>query len=151
MNKKLQIDHLDRLLHMEVHLVSACDSAIGRVHGEDARTRLEQVRDDHEQHVLDIAELLREMGEPAPAQKPEVESLFAPGSAALRNANTDEDVLQAVRIMQQVLARQYEEARSWAVGVQVHEVLARNDEDEHRDLDALGELVGAAPHGSSSS
>ena len=68
MNKRLQIGHLGRLLHIEVHMVSAYDGALERTRRRRReRDRLERMRDDHERHVLDITELLREMGEAAPA------------------------------------------------------------------------------------
>jgi hypothetical protein len=147
MNKRLQIDHLGRLLHMEVHLVSGFDSAMERVGSEDVRDRLEAVRGDHEQHVLDVTELLREMGEPSPSPSPEVDGLFAPATSALKNESSEEDVLQAVRMMEQVLARSYDEARNWSVGMQVHELLERNGADEQRDLTMIAQLTGAAKRG----
>jgi hypothetical protein len=147
MNKRLQIEHLSKLLHTEVHMVSSYDGAIERVGGR-SRDRLEELRDGHERHVLDITELLREMGEPAPGPSPEVEGLFSPGMAAMRNASDEEDVLHAVRIIEQVGARSYVEARDWAVGMQVHEVLARHDRDEQDYLTTVGGLLEAAKAGS---
>lgn len=144
MNKRLQIEHLARLLHTEVHLVSSYDGALERI-GDDSRSRLEELRGGHERHVLDITELLREMGEPAPPATPEaeIEGQFSPGLSAMKNASSDEDVLQAVRIVEQVGARTYAEAREWAVGMQVHELLARHDQDEQDYLATVGGLLEA--------
>ncbi len=144
MNKSLQIEHLDRLMHLEVHGVSAYDGAIERTRDESARRRLEAMRDDHERHVIDITELLREMGEPTPAATPEVEALFAPSMSALKNGSSDEDVLQAMRMTEQVLAHEYAAARDCGVGLQVHDLLARNDGDAQAHIVQLAEAVGAA-------
>lgn len=143
MNKKLQIEHLARLLHVEVHMVSAYDGATTRMAEEDRVGALESLRGDHERHVLDITELLREMGEPSPEPSPDVEGLFATGMAALKHADSDDDVIQAVRINEQVVAGEYVQAREWGVGLQVHELLARNDADEQRHLAAVADMLGA--------
>lgn len=143
MNKRLQIEHLARLLHLEVHIVASYDGALERLGEYAEKERLARLRGDHERHVLDITELLREMGEPAPPQMPESEALVAPALSALRNASSEEDVLQAVRMNEQVAAGQYRDARSWGVGLQVHELLQRHDEDEQRHVAAVEELLGA--------
>ncbi|HEY3318072.1 MAG TPA: ferritin-like domain-containing protein [Coriobacteriia bacterium] len=143
MDKRLQIEHLGRLLHVEVHAVSAYDGAIERIRDEGRRRHLEGMRDDHERHVIDITELLREMGEPAPGPTPEVERLFAPAMSALKNGSADDDVLHAMRMNEQVLAHEYANARGWGVGLQVHDLLARNDADEQRHLSAIEEMLAA--------
>lgn len=141
MNKRLQIEHLGRVLHMEVHAVSGYDGGIERIRDEALRRSLEAMRDDHERHVIDIAELLREMGEPSPAGTPEVDALFAPALSALKNGTGDEDVLQAMRMNERVLAREYVDARAWGVGLQVHDLLGRNDTDEQQHVAVLEESL----------
>lgn len=143
MNKKMQIEHLARLLHLEVHVVSGYDTALDKLPEGDDRTRVQQMRGEHERHVLDITELLREIGEPTPANTGDVDGLVAPAFAALRNASGERDVLQAVRINEQTVGRMYEEARSWGVGLQVHELLERHDLDEQRHVAAVEEMLGA--------
>lgn len=144
MNKRLQIEHLGRLLHMEVHMVSAYDDALARTHDDDAqRERLSLMRADHESHTLALTELLREMGEPAPGPTPEVEAMFAPAVSALGHASSAEDVSHATRMAEQVVARAYDEARDWGVGLQVHDLIAAHADDEQRHVAALNERVGA--------
>jgi rubrerythrin len=144
MNKRLQVEHLGRLLHMEVHAVSGYDSAIERLGDEGLRRRLESMRDSHEHHVIDVTELLREMGEPQPSGTPDVEALFAPAMSTMKNADGDEGVLQSMRMSEQVLAHEYSEARKWGVGLQVHDLLARNDADEQNNLAGLEQVLSAS-------
>jgi rubrerythrin len=146
LNKKMQIDHLGRLLHMEVHVVSTYDGVLERVgNGDERASALERLRADHERHVIDITELLREMGEPAPANTPDVEQLFSPSASALRNADSADDAMQALRMAEKVAAHEYEQAREWGVGLQVHDVLAGELADEERHGEEISHLL---PRGS---
>ena len=43
------------------------------------------------------------------------------------DADGVDDVLQALRMVERVVAREYAEARGWGVAIQVHELLARCD------------------------
>lgn len=142
MNKRLQIEHLGRLLHMEVHMVSGYDDALSRTESVKQHEQLSAMRSDHESHTLALTELLREMGEPTPGPTPEVEALFAPAVSAMTHATSAEDIAHATRIAEQVVARAYEEARDWGVGLQVHDLIASHADDEQRHLASLREAVG---------
>lgn len=146
MNKRLQIEHLARLLHLEVHLVSTYDGATARLGETGPRDQLDRLREDHERHVLDITELIREMGEPTPPDSPDVEGLVAPAISAMRNADGVDDVLHAIRMAERIVGHAYAEARNWGVGMQVHELLGRCDADEQRHLAVLGDLLAASRH-----
>lgn len=140
MNKHQMIEHLSALLHLEVHAVEAYDEGLDALRDETQRSRLTAFRADHERHVTDLAELIREMGEEIPQPSPEVEAELADVLAFLARNDDAASALSGLQEVERVTLTASDRAAAWNSFLQPHELIERirADEREHSAyLDSL--------------
>jgi rubrerythrin len=135
---------LTELIHLDIDAVHAYGEAIKRIddHHVDIRTQLIAFQDDHERHIRELSDLLRESGRPVPERKRDLKGYVIEGMTALRSALGTEQALKAMRQNEVLTNRRYEDALR-AVGGHPAAVtiVARNREDERIHLDYIERAI----------
>lgn len=129
-------EELGDVLKLDVDAIEAYNEAIERVQSQELRSRLSAFRDDHQRHVSDLTEAIRDMGHQPPEPKPDMKGKLIEGMTAMRSAMGDEQALKAMRQNETVTNRTYEKAvQSFTWPGEVQRMLSAGLSDERRHLD----------------
>jgi len=141
MAEKDIVKHLKSLLQLDVDASHAYQQAIDRIELVSVREQLTKYREDHERHVREISEKLRELGETPPKASPDLKGMMIEGFTALRSMTGTEGALKAMKTNEKLTNRKYDEARKMNVAADVQQLLESNYQDERRHLTYVEEAL----------
>lgn len=145
-------ERLGDLMKVDIDAVEAYNEAIERVKAQELKSRLSTFRDDHQRHVAELTEAIRDMGHQPPSLKPDMKGKLIEGMTALRSSMGDEQALKAMRQNEMVTNHAYEDAlKDHVYPGAVQRIIQSGLEDERRHLQwveqQLSVTVGAQERG----
>jgi uncharacterized protein (TIGR02284 family) len=137
MDIKETIDRLTKLTQLDIDAVQAYEQAIERVDATDIRMNLGSFKADHERHISELSQAIRELGGEPPERSPDVKGVLLEGFTALRSVTGIEGALKAMRTNEKLTNKSYEDALKMDLAPAVQELVRRNREDERRHLEYI--------------
>lgn len=131
---KAMLDKLNSLIQLDIDAVYSYDEAIKRIEEDDIATTLQTYRGDHEQHIDSLSEIVASNGGKAPNRSPDMKGVLLQGITALRSVTGTEGALKAMEMNEKKTTEEYGKAQSWDVPAAIHQVLAKNYDDEKKHL-----------------
>ena len=132
---------LSELCQLDIDAVRAYRQAILAVDVPLVRERLESFQEDHERHVMDLSQVIRDFGEEPPADAPDLKGFFLAGFTAVRSMTGTAGALKAMRGNEILTNKTYEEALAWDMPENIRELIERNFDDEVRHLSFIKKAV----------
>jgi uncharacterized protein (TIGR02284 family) len=132
---KSMLEKLNSLVQLDIDAVYCYDEAIKRIAEDDIATTLQAFRGDHEKHIDDLSEIVTSNGGRATRRSPDMKGILLQGMTALRSATGTEGALKAMEMNEKKTNEEYDQAQAWDVPPSIHEVLAKNLDDERRHLE----------------
>lgn len=134
---------LKSLVQLDVDAFFAYTQAIERIDDAAIRARLEAFRGDHERHITDLSQCMRDAGAEPPARTRDFKGFMISGFTALRSMTGVEGALKAMESNEETTNQHYREALTVAFTPAVRAVVERNYEDERRHLAYVKEALAA--------
>lgn len=126
------ITMLEHLIALDFDALEAYDTAIRRLSDDELRRQFAAFREDHERHIRELQPVVRELGGDPPNES-DYKGVLAKGRVTLADLAGDKGVLHAMKTNEDDTNTAYERARGRPdVPDYVHDLLARNQADEHR-------------------
>lgn len=137
MSKDEAVQLLEHLVALDYDAIEAYQAALEHVDDDSLRGALEDFKRDHERHIAELRPVVAGMGGEAPDSR-DFQGMLNKGKVTLAELAGDAAVLKAVHSS----AEKAHEAYAHAAGQpelpdEVHEILARSREDEHRHREWL--------------
>lgn len=132
------VEKIRDLIHLDIDAVMAYGEAISRIERphDDIRAQLVAFQQDHERHIRELSQVLKEVGHEPPARRPDFKGYLIEGMTALRSALGTEQALKAMRQNELLTNRRYKDADHFpGLPTRVHEIVRRNRQDEEVHLD----------------
>ena len=139
--KKL-VSTLNDLIQLDVDAVNAYEQAIKRIDVPQIAEDLEMFKGDHERHITELSQVVRQMGGEPPKHSPDVKGYLIEGFTALRSATGTEGALKAMRSNEKTTNKKYDKALSEAMPAEIEALVRRNRNDERRHLEYLENALG---------
>jgi uncharacterized protein (TIGR02284 family) len=131
------VEILNELVQLDYDAMQAYEHAIDRVEDDEVADDLEAFLADHQRHVDDLAQLVRELGgEPIEPHR-DLKGLLLEGLTALRSATGTKGVLAAMRTAEKLMHRTYTRTLAQPLPSHVCAVVAVHAADEQRHLAAI--------------
>jgi uncharacterized protein (TIGR02284 family) len=143
METKETIKTLSDLCQLDIDAVHAYDQAIERIDHSEIRSNLEAFKADHERHINELSQAIRDLGAEPPERKRDVMGFILEGFTALRGITGTEGALKAMRSNEKLTNRNYENALHEDLPPGVREMVRRNREDERRHLTYIEQCLDA--------
>jgi uncharacterized protein (TIGR02284 family) len=141
------IKRLEDLHKLDFDAVNAYEAAIERVENTRVRTKLQEYKRDHEQHLDSLEELIVSKGGQRPERKKDVKGFLIEGMTVLRSSMGDEQAMKAMRQNEEVTNKKYYDALKDLSGdEQVMKVLNHNYSDERKHLSFIKEFLNYPEH-----
>jgi hypothetical protein len=103
------LDNIKRLIELNYDSVEECHSAIGKVHEDVFKNKLEEFKADHSIQALELAELLKMREDISSVMTMSfLKNLLTQGKIALANFGGDKSLLRAIRSSEIMLTNFYE-------------------------------------------
>lgn len=131
------IETLNELIQLDFDAIKAYEQALDRVDDDEVDSDLESFKADHERHIEDLSQLVRELGGVPKDVGRDLKGVMLEGLTALRSATGTLGALRAMRMNEKLTNRTYEKAVSLPMPSHARAVLAVNFEDERRHLLAI--------------
>jgi len=128
-------DALYRVIELDFDAIKAYQTAIDRLGDEGYRETLEQFKEDHQRHINDFSNYLREQGKKFPVEA-DVKSILTQGKVMIAGLTTDRAILRAMRSNEEDTNQAYERILSHPdrpEGLEQSLDKALQDERRHRD------------------
>ncbi|WP_437680131.1 DUF2383 domain-containing protein [Sorangium sp. So ce131] len=138
---KTAVSHLNKLIQLDTDAVLAYQQAIDACEVSEVRRKLKSFQDDHQQHINDLAELVRASGE-EPKIKRDLKGFLIEGFTALASRG-DRSALLSMLGNEELSNRLYEAALKTELPGEARTVVERNREDEERHLSWIQEAIAA--------
>lgn len=138
------IEQLQGLAHVEIDATYALETAIGKHQNEKLAALMEGLRDDHVAHVLEISSLIYGYGGQAPKPVRDWKGFLLEGATHLRSSLETEYVLKALRLVETLAVRFYDDLLNQDIPKELRTTLSQHRNTNERHLSAL-ESFGRAP------
>ncbi|OJU72820.1 MAG: rubrerythrin family protein [Alphaproteobacteria bacterium 40-19] len=94
-SQELFLDAVNSLIELDYDAVEAYEAAINRIDNPDYRSRLTEFKEDHQRHITELSELVRQHGN-TPASGPSMKQWLTKGKVVLANIIGDKAILKAM-------------------------------------------------------
>jgi rubrerythrin len=133
------IKTLNDLIQLDYDAIKAYDQALDRVDeaDEEVRSDLELFKLDHERHVTDLAQVVRDLGGQHEEASRDVKGVLLEGLTALRSVTGTVGALKAMRMNEKLTNKSYAKASELQLSPIARMVVDRNLADERRHLAAI--------------
>jgi competence protein ComEA len=121
---------LNSLIQLDIDAARAYYQAIAEIPEQDIRQTLSSFCDDHNQHILDLSQIVRDMGETPPAYSPDLKGFFIEKFTAIRSKAGTESALKAMRDNELLTNNAYSEAQNWVLGPVARACVDKNFREE---------------------
>jgi uncharacterized protein (TIGR02284 family) len=131
------IEVLNDLIQLDIDAVNAYEQAIKRIDVPQVGADLEQFKADHERHIDDLSEAVRELGGEPPDRSPDLKGFLLEGFTALRSVTGTEGALKAMRTNEKATNARYDDALREELPADIEALVRQNREDERRHLEYI--------------
>lgn len=135
------IEQLQGLAHVEIDATYAFETAISKITDEDLADAMEAFRDDHVAHVLEISNLIFGYGGKAPKPVRDWKGFLLEGAMHLRSSLGREGTLKALRLVEILTLRFYEDILNQDVPNELRATITRLHERNERHLKSIESLI----------
>lgn len=122
------IEHLQALAHVEIDATYAYETAIGKLRDDEFCDLLVRFRDEHAAHVVDVSSLIYGYGGKAPKPVRDWKGFLLEGAMRLRSVSGTEDAVKALRLVETLALRFYNDLLKFGIPADLRVLLER-----HRD------------------
>lgn len=133
MNEKV-ISVLNDLIQLDIDAVHAYGQAIDAVEDSVVRGRLLEFQNDHERHIRELGQTVREQGGTPIEHKRDFKGFLIEGMTAIRSATGTKGALKAMKTNEVLTNRKYDKALEEDLPPRVRDLVLRNRDDERRHL-----------------
>ena len=128
------IKALKDLIELDYDAVEAYEAAINRIENEEYKNSLKKFKGDHERHIQELSEFLKENKE-TPPTGPSAKSLLTQGKVVLANLMGDTAILRAMRSNEIDTNTAYERINNYEeISEEIRGPLKKGLQDEKRHL-----------------
>ena len=134
---------LRALVKVDMDAVRAYDRAIEETDVPAVKKRFQSYRDDHQRHIRELSEVIRESGGEIPDMKQGIRGFLVRGFTDIRSRSGTYGALRAMRSNEKYTNIKYEDAAEWETGPLLKEIMFRNLDDERRHLNYIEQEIRA--------
>lgn len=131
LNENTIIDKLTDVVELDYDAVAAYKAAIERVEDSGAKTKLQEFLQDHERHISDLSEVIRNEGG-TPPDSGDIKKVLTKGKVQLADLAGDEAVLKAMKTNEDQTTSKYADMVKEGFPSHIETILKRGLEDERR-------------------
>ena len=139
-----QIEELNELIHWDLDAVGAYNEAIESVLEPMIRDPLIQFRSDHQRHIADLSQVVRELGG-KPPRKPDLKGMARRAMTKVAGLVGTETVLHAMRSNEEAINQAYDHHLQFGFPQDVLDLIRRNFQDEQRHFEWVTQILRARP------
>jgi uncharacterized protein (TIGR02284 family) len=143
MDKSEMAKNLASLMQLDIDAVHAYDQAIKNIETPTIRDQITKFRDDHKQHIEDLAPEIRALGETPPEYSPDFKGYLISGFTSLRSITGTEGALKAMHTNEKLTNKNYDEARTWPLPTSAKAIVEKNYSDERTHLEYIEKTLQA--------
>lgn len=125
---------LNDLIQLDIDAVHAYGQAIESVEDVVIRGRLLEFQNDHERHIRELGQVVREQGGTPIEHKRDLKGFLIEGMTAIRSATGTRGALKAMKSNEMLTNRKYDKALEEDLPPRVRDLVLRNRDDERRHL-----------------
>lgn len=145
MRQAARLDHLNEsalkdiksLVQLDIDAVFAYEQALRHIEDPEIHARISEFKNDHERHIQDLSQVLQSNGEKPPERSKDFKGYLIEGMTRLRSVTGTEGALKAMKTNEETTNKKYENALSWELPDEIHQLIQRNREDERRHLEYI--------------
>lgn len=141
MDTREVIDKLSQLIHLDIDAVHAYGQAIKQIDLVPIRETLEQFLEDHDRHVRNLSDKIRQLGGDPPEYSRDFKGFLIEGFTAIRSMTGNKGALEAMKMNERLTNRKYNDAMGWDVPLDVKTIIQSNFEDEKRHLQFIEQAL----------
>jgi uncharacterized protein (TIGR02284 family) len=131
------IKELNKLIQVDIDTIHAYSQALEAVENEDIKKELEGFKKDHQRHVDNLSQVVREKGgDPIPFSQ-DFKGYMIEGYTAIRSLIGETSALKAMETNEKITSSYYKDALSKDFPPEVKEVIQNNFEDEKKHLEFI--------------
>jgi rubrerythrin len=135
------LDHLAKLIHLDVDATHAYDQAIKNVNEQVIKEKLIQFQSDHRKHIDLLSAKVLELGGTPPELTSDFKGFMISGFTALRSLTGTKGALEAMETNERLTNSRYEEACKLDFPVDILAICRSNWADEQRHLSFIREAI----------
>jgi len=141
MNRDDILDHLEKLIQLDVDATHAYDQAIKNVKEQVIKDKLIQFQTDHRKHIDLLSAKVLELGGTPPELTSDFKGFLISGFTALRSLTGTKGALEAMESNERLTTSRYEEASKLDFPVDISAIVRSNYADEQRHLAFIREAI----------
>lgn len=135
------LDHLGKLIQLDVDATHAYDQAIKNVNEQLIKDKLIQFQSDHRKHIDLLSAKVLELGGTPPELTSDFKGFIISGFTALRSLTGTKGALEAMETNERLTNTRYEEACKLDFPVDILAICRSNWADEQRHLSFIREAI----------
>jgi uncharacterized protein (TIGR02284 family) len=132
---------LNDLIQLDIDAVHAYGQAIDNIDDASVRARLQEFQNDHERHVTELTQSVREHGGTPVEHKRDFKGFLIEGMTAIRSATGTKGALKAMKTNELLTNRSYDKALAEDLAPRVRDLVMRNRDDERRHLQFIESVL----------
>lgn len=144
MDKKIVKD-IEELIQLDTDATYAYEEAIDSVDEGIVRDNLSSFKQDHERHIAELSEFLRNNGEEPPKVSKDFKGFVIEGFTKARSSTGTEGALKAMQSNEKITNKKYEDALNKDLPPELRQIVQRNREDERRHLEYIEQALRERP------
>lgn len=137
MEKHEQIELLRTLAQVDIDAVHSYNHALDEITDGIIRSRLEEFRDTHQQHVADLSDTIRDLGGKAPDMSPDFKGYAIEAFTVLRKVTGMKGALKALKTTEEISNRYYRRAIPEELPAEIKDQLRRNLSNVRNQLEYI--------------
>ena len=141
MNRDDILDHLEKLIQLDVDATHAYDQAIKNVREQVIKDKLIQFQADHRKHIDLLSAKMLELGGTPPELTSDFKGFLISGFTALRSLTGSKGALEAMETNERLTTSRYEEDSKLEFPVAISAIVRSNYADEQRHLAFIREAI----------
>ncbi len=141
MDTNESISKLSSLVQLDIDAVHAYSQAIDSIDVPEVKSRLSDFRSDHERHIENLSQAIRQLGGEPPEFKRDFKGFLIEGMTSLRSVTGTEGALKAMRTNEGLTNSTYEKALEWDLSQDVRDIISKNREEERRHIQYIEDCI----------
>ena len=133
--------NLCSLIQLDIDAVRAYEQALKNIDHIEIKDTIKGFQQDHERHTQDLSEEVRKLGEKPPELTPDLKGFVLEGFTAIRSLTGTEGALKAMATNEKITNKNYEDALTWDMPLEIKEIVRKNYEDEKRHLSYINDAI----------
>ena len=141
MTNQEMVDKLSSLVKIDVDAVKSYGQAIEEIDKPDIRNQINQFSDDHNRHITELFNMIREFGGAPPSYSLDMRGFLLEGFTAIRSLTGTAGALKALHTNEEITNRDYSKALSFDLPLPAKELVNKNFADEQRHLKYITQQI----------